>query len=534
MSHNNYTHNNNNTYTIEIAVDPSSAGGTGTTISYDDTGAVYYKMDIVPNTVSTPLFAGNFTIDGVSPTYKWSWNANPIGPTNQSAPIPPHSYYTTQQIQKTLIGQYGPTYPLDNNPIYGPIKFDNSAYVNGGFTTSGKRATWSKIILKEVYLDNNGVEYTADGQTEFASSLEFTWVLNSLPNPNLFNNNSEIPYKIVAYVYIEYNFSVALADETLSIDFDETPPTGGCTDPTADNFNGQVHFDDGSCTYPPSTHSVIIQDLGLVHSNPPLYDDPPFPSQVPSYDGFNQSTLDLSSLLVMPKNLQIGSGATPGVITLANTYLPGEYVNEVVEIDLFQRRQTVGTGNFTTINGVTTEIMETAIAAYNFPIPGSPDSQDFTSSITFLGDAKANLTAANLRIDNYNPDEGATVMRSAYVPKFSSGSYSLNTSAQPQWVPDAGYVDEDGLVPTTIVEWYTEQLDCLQPDGSTFTVGTDGMWAEEVYTASNNTIAKYPGLEWFPARVKLFVQLAFAMPAHDVYLTLDLRHDTKRTDHQFL
>jgi len=532
MSHNNYTHNNNNTYTIEIAIDPSSAGGTGTTISYDDTGTVYYKMDIIPNTAGTPLFAGNFTIDGVSPTYHWSWNANPIGPTNQSAPVPPHSYYTTQQIQKTLIGQYGPTYPLDNNPIYGPIKFDNSAYVNGGFTTSGKRATWSKIILKEVYLDNNGVEYTADGQTEFASSEEFTWALNSLPNPNLFNSNSEIPYKIVAYVYIEYNFSVPLADETLSIDFDETPPTGGCTDPTAGNFNGQVHFDDGSCTYPPSPHSIIIQDLGLVHSNPPVYNDPPAFSQTPSWDGLQGAhTRDLINLTVMPKNIQIGNGATNlflNTITLANTYLPGDYVSETVEIDLYPRRETYGTGQFLNSG---TEIMATAIAAFDFPVANGPNQQDTTTSITYLGDARANLTAANLRILNYDDDYGSILPRSTYVPLGTSGNYSSNTSLQPQWVADSGYVDEDGLVPTTIVEWYAEDMDCLQPDGSIFRVGMDGIWAEDFYTTSNNTITRYPGLEWFPARVKLFVNLAFTMPNHDVYVTLDLNHDTKRTDH---
>ena len=77
-------------------------------------------------------------------------------------------------------------------------------------------------------------------------------------------------------------------------------------------------------------------------------------------------------------------------------------------------------------------------------------------------------------------------------------------------------------------------MDCLQPDGSIFRVGMDGIWAEDFYATSNNTITRYPGLEWFPARVKLFVNLAFTMPSHDVYVTLDLNHDTKRTDHEFL
>ena len=256
MSHNNYTHNTNNNYKIEIVVDPSSGGGTGTTQMYDDNGTVYYKMDIFPNLASTPLFAGNFTIDGISPTYKWSYTINPYGLTGQSAPLPPHNYYTTQQIQKTILGQYGPLYPLDNNPIYGPIEFNNSTYVSGGFTTSGQRATWSKIILKEVYTDDAGVEYTANGQLQFQTSDEHLWHAGGLPNPNTFSATNGLPTKIVAYVYLELNQNVPAGNETLNIDFDETPPTGGCTDNLADNYSPNAHFDDGSCTYSPPSFSL--------------------------------------------------------------------------------------------------------------------------------------------------------------------------------------------------------------------------------------------------------------------------------------
>lgn len=530
MSHNNYTHNTSNNYQIEIVVDPSSGGGTGTTQMYDDNGTVYYKMDIFPNLASTPLFAGNFTIDGISPTYKWSYSANPYGLTNNLPQLPPHNYYTTQQIQKTLNGLNGQFFPLDNNPIYGPIEFNNSTYVNGGFTTSGQRATWSKIILKEVYTDDAGVEHTANGQLQFQTSDEQLWHAGGLPNPNTFSATNGLPTKIVAYVYMELNQNVPAGNETLNIDFDETPPTGGCTDNLADNYSPNAHFDDGSCTYPPPTYNVIIQDLGVVYSdNLTGYSDPPFASEVPSFDGFIQTTLDLNGLTVMPKNLQIGSGATPGTITLANSYLPGVLVNEVVEIDLFPRRQTVGTGNFMTQNGVQVEIMETAIAAFDFPITGGPDQQDTTTPLSFLGiGSAANLTAAGIFLENIDSDTGSLIGANTYVPVGTSGSYSSNTSLQPSWMPDTGFLDKDGNYPYTIAEWDAEKLECLQPDGSTFVVYNDGMWVEEVYSTNNNTMSNYPGLEWFPRKVKFFIELSFTMPSNDVYVTLNLRHDTNR------
>ena len=44
MSHSNYTHNTNNNYQIEIVVDPSSGGGTGTTQMYDDNAHMVNKQ----------------------------------------------------------------------------------------------------------------------------------------------------------------------------------------------------------------------------------------------------------------------------------------------------------------------------------------------------------------------------------------------------------------------------------------------------------------------------------------------------------
>ena len=87
-----------------------------------------------------------------------------------------------------------------------------------------------------------------------------------------------------------------------------------------------------------------------------------------------------------------------------DTYLPGDYVSETVEIDLYPRRETYGTGQFLNSG---TEIMATAIAAFDFPVTHGPDQQDTTTPTTYLGNARANLTAANLRILNYDDDYGS-------------------------------------------------------------------------------------------------------------------------------
>ena len=44
--------------------------------------------------------------------------------------------------------------------------------------------------------------------------------------------------------------SALTSNVTLNLDFDEVPPTFGCNDPAADNYDSTATIDDGSCTYP--------------------------------------------------------------------------------------------------------------------------------------------------------------------------------------------------------------------------------------------------------------------------------------------
>ena len=422
MSHNNYTLNNNNTYTVEIATDPSSAGGPGTTTSYDADGNVYYKMDIFPTAFGKPLFAGNFTIDGISPTYKW---------------------------------------------------------------------TWSKIILKEVYQDNNGLlEYTANGQNESASSEEFTWILSGLPNLNLFNSNTEVPYKIVAYVYMEYNFSVPLADETLNIDFDQTPPTGGCTDPFADNFNGQVHFDDGSCTYPSPRYSIT-------------FNGPSGNATGPYTNAFTNSTF----ANLNPNDIRnfIFNGGVP--LVLNNTYAAGDLVSELVTINL---------------TPVTPNVIPTFEAVYDFPNPGGPNANlDNTDPDIGFGDSTNNLTAASIRflnLDNYDS--------SSQTPNYLSTGNSLYT--QPDWVAD-GWVDSTGATPSTIVSFdFQNGIDTFDDNGDPINLDTDTIQIEEFYFLNTNAqLNTNPGYEWYPYKLTISILFDFTMPAHDLNIVLDLDHNTE-------
>ena len=384
MSHNNYTLNNNNTYTVEIATDPSSAGGPGTTTSYDADGNVYYKMDIFPTAFGTPLFAGNFTIDGISPTYKWSWNANPIGPDNQSAPVPPHSYYTTQQIQKTLIGQYGPTYPLDNNPIYGPIKFD----------------------------------------------------------------------------------------------------------PFADNFNGQVHFDDGSCTYPSPRYSIT-------------FNGPSGNATGPYTNAFTNSTF----ANLNPNDIRnfIFNGGVP--LVLNNTYAAGDLVSELVTINL---------------TPVTPNVIPTFEAVYDFPNPGGPNANlDNTDPDIGFGDSTNNLTAASIRflnLDNYDS--------SSQTPNYLSTGNSLYT--QPDWVAD-GWVDSTGATPSTIVSFdFQNGIDTFDDNGDPINLDTDTIQIEEFYFLNTNAqLNTNPGYEWYPYKLTISILFDFTMPAHDLNIVLDLDHNTE-------
>ncbi len=252
MSHNNYTHNSNNNYDVSIVIDPNATQGTGTTAKYDDNGEIYYEISIIPKQLPSPLFAANFRIGNNSgsyilPTYKWDYSYNPNGTGNGNPPPPPHNINTQQNIYKILLGQYGPLYPTDNTPIYGPIKFEQTTIWANHVNLN---VTWSKIILKEIYQDDSGNLHTVNGQLEFQTSEESQWNASVL-NPNNFTTNN-YPVEIKAYVYIDYRPGYSPnQNESFTIDFDEVEPIEGCTDPTALNTTPGATIDDGSCTYAP-------------------------------------------------------------------------------------------------------------------------------------------------------------------------------------------------------------------------------------------------------------------------------------------
>ena len=83
-------------------------------------------------------------------------------------------------------------------------------------------------------------------------------------------------------------------------------------------------------------------------------------------------------------------------------------------------------------------------------------------------------------------------------------------------------------MPTTILTWDVpgNSIACVQPDGTVFDVGVEGVWAEEFYVPNTSgQVSDFAGLEWFPKRIDLYVKLDFTMPNHEVVVNLDLQHN---------
>mgnify|MGYP003128268543 FL=1 len=527
MSHNNTTHNSNNNYSVEIIVDPDLSGGSGSVVKYSSlTNSPFYELKIIPPHSGVPVLAGNIRIDGIDSDWSYITNLHPYGSTSCTPHPTPHGI--SSQIAHTYMFGPGGTScyatPQFNNGSYdfqGPYTFTNDAYTNGAFLTDSNPVTWSKIHLIEVYNNDSG-GFDNDTLSPEIAENEKTW--NTWNTSKSSITLSPYPMYLKAFVYVVYDPNINIGNGnslSLTLDIDEVAPVAGCTDPLASNYDSTVTIDDGSCTYPPASKTIYVTNAGIVHSGPLTgYTDPPFASEVPSNDGFSPSTMDLNGEPNMPKNLYI-----PNSLPLANTYMPGDFVTEIVSVVVTPRAADVLTGNFQTINGIQIPIIESAIAAFDFPLPNGPDNQDMTNPVSFLGDAANNLTAAGLYIENISTTTGSAIGRNTYVANGTSGLNSSNISQQPSWMPDAGFLDEDGLFPRTICDWDVNDIEFIQPDGTIFIADIDGLWVEEQYMTGSPLV---PGLEWFPFRLNMYMVVEFTMPNHDVYLNLDLRHDTQR------
>ena len=530
------TFNSNNNYDVEIITETNVTNPT--IVQYSaTTNTPFVEIKITPtNSQTNPVLASNIKIDDIVPDFAWNAGVNYNVKGICEPPPPPHSANSSLQ-HVTGIGVtsncqtlgFNSFYGNSNLPQQGPYSAQND-FATQTNQIAANGVSWSEIVLIEVYEEDIFGDLMNDNHSPTVAENYNEWLMWNGPVSTPGGLRREVTAKIYpvyvkAFVYLSFDsngLAGLTANTTLNLDIDEVQPTYGCTDPSSPDHDPAATVDDGSCTFAPIPRTIYIQDSEIVHSGPLTgYTDPPFPSQVPSDDGFSPGTLDLSGQPNMPKNLKLSPNNQP----LANTYMPGDYVYEIVSLVVTPRSEDVITTNFQTINGVQVPIIESAYAAFDFPLPNGPDNQDMTDPQSFLGDAVNNLTAAGLYIENISTTTGSAIGRNAYVANGTSGLNSSNTSQQPNWMPDAGFTDEDGLYPKTICDWGVNDIEFIQPDGTIFIADIDGLWVEEQYMSGSPLV---PGLEWFPLRLNMYMIVEFTMPNHDVYLNLDLRHDTQR------
>ena len=516
MSHNNYTHNTNNNYQVQIVVDPNATGqSNGGIVSYTSTGQSYYALSILPNNSGTPLFAPNFTVDGVVGEFYWDESVNP---TLTSFPEPPpHGISSQQDIFKTFVQLTGTTTSTDNQTCGGPIVFDNSAYVTGAFQTDSVEITWGKIILAETYQDDNGVQYINGFQTQYASSDPLTWHLPNIPvTQGLFSLSQGYPVEIKAYVYLEYapGFTGLTGNETINIDFDEIAPIVGCTNPLAENPTLNATIDDGSCTFSGNTYGV---DVVISVENSPSSNNGPYTDGSTYGTGtyLNPYTTVNFSSGIGYGNIQLEgeqlAGTSIKTITLANTYAPGDSVTELVEFFVYP--------SYNIVNFFGTNLYYNNVYTHAGPYSGPLNNIDPLQVQRMFhgwGDSKNNLTAASLRIRQ------PFIFQNWEDPFYLGPQPLSNPAFYSEWhISD----DPTGNQPTNIVGFpnFVESSNMGAPEITSFINATEMF-------STNYSI--YPGYEFFPEKVRVRISLDFTMPTVTGYNTsyvipVNIYHNTE-------
>ena len=373
----------------------------------------------------------------------------------------------------------------------GPFQSErNGAPIYGDLVANG--VAWTKVIWVEVYEDDNG-DLINDQFSPATNESEHNWAMYNVASGAITTNI--YPIYIKAFVFLEYSPLGAgglSSNITIQIDIDENTPVYGCVDPAATNYYAGATIDDGSCVFPPTQYSITFLPDNVNATGPytPI---------------FTNSGFGLSGNVL--KNYRFnGDGLA---VTLANTYAAGDYVSELVEIDLVPVEPTIGFNNYE--------------AVYDFPITGTysgPDwNLDALDPTAGFGDSQNNLTAASIRflnLDNYSA--------SAQTPTYISQSNT--TYVQPNWVADA-WEDLTGNIPSTIV-YFGDDLETVDNNGNPLTLQTDGIQIEEIY--DDNSTGEWilnPGYEWFPFKLKVSIQLDFVMPSHNLNIVLELDHNTE-------
>ena len=491
------TFNSNNNYSVDI-ISESDVSNLSSVQYSALTNTAFVEIKITPtNSQSNPVLAGNLKIDGIIPDFIWN-GATQI-PQACEPPATPHGANSSiQHVTGISITTGGLCTGINaffgnsNAPQQGPYIAQNDFSTQTN-EIAANNVSWSEILFIEVYEDDLG-DLINDNHSPAIDENYNHWAMWSGPVSTPGGLRREIttniyPKYVKAFVYLSFgNNGLAglTADTTLNLDIDEVEPAYGCTDPNAEpgSYDANATVDDGSCTY--------ILDYGINISVTAVNNGPVGVSAGPYTSG--QVLTDLNgnsfttSVFASPTNMQ-----SPGTVTLANRYSPGDHVNEVVQFFIYPTSTVDSFGN-------------TFSFIYDYPLSGGPNpnisqTNGYQQNPGGWGDAKNNLTAASVMLQD--PDSFA--WNSANYQTFNNYSYWHN-----------------GIDPTG-----------LQPS---FTVGYDNFsfTSAILISESYSTSSPFPSQQYFPEFLVLDIMLDFYLPGGnnlpingEIDLNINMFHNTE-------
>ena len=541
------TFNPNNNYDVEIVDVPNiNYPYLNGVQSLPASGENFVEVKITPTNFGYPLIAGNMRVGGAGyspsgndmPAVEWSPknNPNPRVLGEQCLPCKtPHNLATTNPPQHVVSSYqwlwgsacqvpsfYGGGY---GNMLSGPTGFEvsNSESFQGPYTwynpssasalaLSTIGGTWTKIIMIEVYEDDNGnlindnISPTNYNGDNMLGPTTHNWIWWDYVNGPSITNNI-YPKYLKAFVFIEWNSNIFAPinqpGADIFIDLDEAAPVSGCMDPTALNYDPLAVIDDGTCSYSSQQSAQItlnfsIADIGGNFAPVPAgpYTDGTtysFTIPYPQSQTFSYTTDDFLNVHTpSTSNITFLNGALTEDITLANYYFPGDHVTELVEVYVYP------------ITGMGGPVI------YDFPVAGGPNgfgppinlpdptSSDYDDYIQRIypgwGDTKNNLTAASLTMLVGSGGQGNFWLDAEYQDPLviSPIQYSLWHNGP----------DFTGLQPTQRVDYNY---------GGSIPGTISGISGVEEY----NPDGINPARDYFPTRVKVSIQLDFHMPSQN-------------------
>ena len=258
------TFNSNNNYSVEIITESnlgniSSSNGPGEGIEFSaTTNTPFVTLKIIPtNSQSQPVLASNIKIDDIIPDF--AWNAGVNYNTNGICMPPPTPHGANSSLQHvTGIGVTSNCQTLgftgfngnSNEGQQGPYSAQNDPVVQAN-QIANNSVSWSEIILIEVYEDDNG-NLINDNHSPATIENYNEWAMWVGPTQTPIVDDP-YPVHVKAFVYLSFGTggpSALTSNVTLNLDFDEVPPTFGCTNSTATNYDSTATVDDGSCIVP--------------------------------------------------------------------------------------------------------------------------------------------------------------------------------------------------------------------------------------------------------------------------------------------